>query len=97
MRITKDQVREVARLARLHFSDEDASEMAGELSVILDYIDTLNELDTEGIPPMQHASSGENVFRADVPIVRLSKDTALSNAPDADADFFRVPKVISQS
>lgn len=96
MSISIEQVRAVAKLARLHFTEDEASSMAVELSVILDYVDTLGELDTGEVEPMSHAVAGENVFREDVARQRVSKDVVLANAPDADADYFRVPKVIRQ-
>ncbi|MCB0718818.1 MAG: Asp-tRNA(Asn)/Glu-tRNA(Gln) amidotransferase subunit GatC [Bacteroidetes bacterium] len=97
MSISNDQVRAVARLARLHFSDAEVEELAVELSRVLDYVDKLGEVDTSGVEPMSHAMGGVNVFRDDDPTTRATRQQLLTNAPDADAEYFRVPKVIRQS
>jgi len=97
MSITIGQVRDVARLARLHFSEAEAEVMAVELTRVLDYVDKLAEVDTSDIEPMSHAMEGVNVFRDDNAASRTTRDALLSNAPDADAEYFRVPKVIRQS
>lgn len=68
--------------------------MADEMGQILDYVDKLNELDTTGVPPMSHVLDIENVFRPDKVEQRIDHEDALRNAPDADGDYFRVPKVI---
>lgn len=68
--------------------------MAGEMGRILEYVDKLNELDTTGVPPMSHVLDIHNVFREDDVEARIDHEEALKNAPDADSDYFRVPKVI---
>lgn len=94
MSITIDEVRYIARLARLRFSEEEEQLMAEQMSKILDYMDQLNELDTAAVPPMSHVLDLTNVFREDVVKQRISRDEALKNAPDADEAYFRAPKVI---
>lgn len=112
MKVTEKDVAYVADLANLHLTDEERSSMLRDLNSILDYIDRLNELDTSNVPPMaqvsdrygvDQAKQGRERFayatRADV-LEGLRKslphDEALANAPDADEDFFRVPKVIER-
>lgn len=94
MSVTAADVHYLARLARLRFSEEEEQRLAGEMSRMLDYVDQLAELDTAGVPPMTHVLDLANVFREDEPAARITHDDALRNAPDADADYFRVPKVI---
>jgi aspartyl-tRNA(Asn)/glutamyl-tRNA(Gln) amidotransferase subunit C len=94
MSVTRDDVRHIASLARLDFSDEEEEEMAGELSRILDYVDELDEVDTSGVEPMSHVLDLTNVSREDEVDTRIDRDDALQNAPDAGDGFFRVPKVI---
>jgi aspartyl-tRNA(Asn)/glutamyl-tRNA(Gln) amidotransferase subunit C len=94
MAISRDEVRHIANLARLRFSDEEEAKMADEMGQILDYVDKLNELDTTGVPPMSHVLDIHNVFRSDEIEERIDHEGALRNAPDADSDYFRVPKVI---
>jgi aspartyl-tRNA(Asn)/glutamyl-tRNA(Gln) amidotransferase subunit C len=92
--IDRDTVRNVATLSRLAMGDEELDRFAGHLAQILDYIDTLNQLDTSAVEPMSHALALRNVFRSDTPAVGLSQDDALVNAPDSADGFFRVPRII---
>jgi len=92
--ITVSEVRYIARLARLQFTPAEEERLAREMSEILEYMDKLNELDTEAIPPMSHVLDLVNVLREDRVEQRISREEALSNAPDADDAYFRVPKVI---
>jgi len=94
MAISREDVRHIAQLARLRFSDEGEAKMADEMGRILDYVDKLNKLDTTGVPPMSHVLDIHNVFREDEVEQRIDHEDALRNAPDADSDYFRVPKVI---
>lgn len=94
MAVTQDEVRHVAQLARLDFSDEDEQRMAEELSRILEYAEKLNELDTSGVSPMSHVLDVTNVFRADEVAARIDRADALELAPDTTDDHFRVPQVV---
>ncbi len=88
-----DQVRKVARLARLELSDADLALMAGQLTAILDYFDQLKQVDTDGVEPLAHPLPIQNVFRADEASPSLPVDVALQNAPRRTGDFFAVPAV----
>ncbi|MBP1752414.1 MAG: glutamyl-tRNA(Gln) amidotransferase, subunit [Geobacteraceae bacterium] len=94
MKITREQIDHVARLARLELTDAEKEMFTGQMDAILAYVDKLNELDTGGIIPTSHAVPVENVFREDVATESLGTDRALLNAPDRSESFFRVPKVI---
>ena len=94
MKITRGDVEHVARLARLELSAEEAETFTGQMDAILAYVDTLNELDTEGIVPTSHAVPLENAFRDDVARPGIGVAAALANAPDRTGSFYRVPKVI---
>ncbi len=94
MALSVDDVRYIAALARLRFSEEEEHHMAEQMSEILAYMDKLNELDTTDVPPMSHVLDLYNVFREDDARQRITSEEALRNAPDADSDYFRVPKVI---
>ena len=94
MSVSTDEVRHIARLARLQFSDDEEEQLAQEMSRILDHMDTLNALDTTGVPPMSHVLDLRNVSREDEVDERIDRDDALQNAPDTDGTYFRVPKVI---
>ena len=81
----------VAKLARLRLTDDEVERMAGELSKILEYVETMNELDLEGVEPTSHVVDLTNVLREDVPQPSLDRETALDQAPDAAEGGFRVP------
>ena len=92
--ISREEVQQVARLARLHLSDEELERMREQLDAILAYVDKLRELDVEGVEPTSHAVPLVNVMRDDAVTPCLSQDAALANAPDRAGEFFRVPRII---
>ncbi len=94
MAISKDEVRHIAKLARLEFTEAEEEVLSDDMSRILDYMDMLNELDTSEIEPMTHVLDLAHVVRADSVEKRISREDALKNAPDTDGEYFRVPKVI---
>lgn len=89
-----DQVRKVARLARLDLSDADLPVLAQQLTAILGYMDQLTELDTESVAPLAHPLPVQNVFRPDELRPSLPVAEALRNAPARSGDFFAVPAVL---
>ena len=89
--IDRDQVLHVARLARLRLDDAELERMAGELSVIIEHVERINELDLDEVEPTSHVVGLENVLRADEPRPSLSRERALEQAPDTDGAGFRVP------
>jgi len=93
--INEEVVRHIAALSRLSLSDTDVKKYQSQLKNILDYIEQLDEVNTEDIPPTTHVlSSMKNVFREDVAKDSLSQEEVLDNAPSRRNGFFRVPKVI---
>lgn len=95
MSVTKDDVHYVANLARLQLSDDEAEGLKKDMNKILGYIDTLNELDTTDVKPLEHVNEiTSTTFRKDEAKEPISHQDALRNAPDADSDYFRVPRVI---
>ena len=94
MRISRVEIEHVSRLARLALQPEEIEAMQAEMDAMLDYVELLNELDTEGIEPTSHAIPMENAFREDSVQPSLSPDEALANAPERAAGGFRVPRVI---
>jgi aspartyl-tRNA(Asn)/glutamyl-tRNA(Gln) amidotransferase subunit C len=112
MKVTDKDVAYVADLANLELTEEERSGMLRDLNSILEYVDRLNELDTSDVPPMAQVSDRYGVDEAKKGSARfayasredvleglrksLPHDEALANAPDADDDFFRVPKVIER-
>jgi aspartyl-tRNA(Asn)/glutamyl-tRNA(Gln) amidotransferase subunit C len=94
MNFTDDQLRHVAKLARLHVPDDQLHRLAGQLASILAYVDRIGEVDVAAVEPMAHPLPVQNVLREDVARPGLPLDEVLKNAPDVDGPFFRVPKVI---
>ncbi|AJE02034.1 Asp-tRNA(Asn)/Glu-tRNA(Gln) amidotransferase subunit GatC [Geobacter pickeringii] len=94
MKITRAEVDAVALLARLELTAEETETFTDQMDAILAYVETLNELNTDGIVPTSHAVPMENAFRADEVRPSIGVENALLNAPDRVEDFFRVPKVI---
>lgn len=94
MKITRDEVRHVAGLARLDLPDDVLDTMAEQLGGILDYMQTLNRVDTDGIVPMAHALSLTTPLRPDERRPHLDREAALANAPERDEESFVVPRVI---
>ena len=91
--IGEDDVRYVAKLARLRLEQDEAARMAGELAKILAHIDKMSELDIAAVPPTAHVLDVANVTRADRPRPSLERAEALRNAPAVSEDCFRVPRM----
>jgi aspartyl-tRNA(Asn)/glutamyl-tRNA(Gln) amidotransferase subunit C len=94
MKITKDEVLHVAKLARLNLSDSSVDKFSDQIGTILEYIDMLRQVNTEGIKPMSHAIFLSNAFREDERKEHLDRDSALANAPEKEDGGFIVPKVV---
>ncbi len=94
MKISVDEVKYVAKLARLNLSEKEVEAMTSQLDSILNYVDKLNELDTEHVKPTTHAIEVQNAFREDEVRDSLGQDASLQNAPRQNGEAFVVPKVI---
>ncbi len=93
-KISLDQARHVAKLSRLALDEPKLRRFAGQLESILEYVAKINEVDLKGVEPMAHALPLHNVLREDVVEPNLPVEKVLSNAPETDGPFFKVPKVI---
>ncbi len=96
MSISDKKVDQIAHLARLEFDDAEKQAIKVDLDRIIELCDKLNEVDTEGVEPLIYMSEEHNVLREDVAKKTLYKEEALKNAPQADSDYFKVPKVITK-
>ena len=94
MSVTSDEVRRIATLARLELPEEAIEPLAGELSAILGYVDTLAELELDDVPAFTHALDRPTPLRADEVGPGLSPEEALGQAPRRDGTSFVVPKVV---
>jgi aspartyl-tRNA(Asn)/glutamyl-tRNA(Gln) amidotransferase subunit C len=100
-RVTVEDVERVAELAHLELKPEETPRMLRDLNAILDYVAELNELDTTGVAPLAQVSELEtaasaNVLRADLPLPSLDRVAVMTQAPETDQVFFKVPKVIER-
>ena len=84
----------MAQLARLEIDDHSVEALAGQIDEILDYVDMLGQVDTDGIEPTSHAIFLINAFREDAEAGHMEREKSLSNAPDKQDDNFVVPRVI---
>jgi aspartyl-tRNA(Asn)/glutamyl-tRNA(Gln) amidotransferase subunit C len=96
MSLTPDDVRKIALLSRLELSDAELAVLAPQLDAIVDYMALLQEVPTEGVEPLAHALTVQNVFRDDEPVPSLPVEQALANAPATRGPFFRVPAVLEE-
>ncbi|MBF0309068.1 MAG: Asp-tRNA(Asn)/Glu-tRNA(Gln) amidotransferase subunit GatC [Magnetococcales bacterium] len=94
MSLDVQQVRHVASLARLAITPEEETLYSGQLSRILQLMEELNQLPTDGVPPMSHAVAVRMPERDDVVTNGNNRDALLANAPEAEEGHFRVPKII---
>jgi aspartyl-tRNA(Asn)/glutamyl-tRNA(Gln) amidotransferase subunit C len=93
-RLTRDDVTKVALLGRLKLSAEELERMTSQLGRVLEYVDILNEVDTQSVEPLAHPIELADVFREDVERPCLSREEALANAPKTDGRFFVVPAIL---
>ena len=96
MKITPELVDHIAHLARLAFEGEEKDAILKDLENIIQFIDTLNELDTENVEPLIFMSEEINRLREDISGQTISQAEALKNAPKKDSDYFRIPKVLDK-
>lgn len=94
MSVDPEAVRHVARLARLALEPAEEAALAEDLGKILAYVRQLDELDLDGVEPMERVADRKDALRDDVEAPRMTRAEALRPAPDADDRHFRVPRVI---
>jgi aspartyl-tRNA(Asn)/glutamyl-tRNA(Gln) amidotransferase subunit C len=96
-RISLEEVRHVARLARLELNEDEIVTLQGELSALLDHVDKVRRLDTADVPPTAHPLPLRNVLRADEVRPCLDRDAVLAAAPAVEDDRFRVPSILGEA
>lgn len=94
MKVDKETVEKIAHLSRLELNNKELEDMQKDLSNTLNWMEKLNELDTDNIEPLISMSENKNVMREDVTKEHISHYDALKNAPKKDSDYVRVPKVL---
>lgn len=92
--LTSEEVRHIARLARVALSDEEVERLRDQLSSIIDHFAVLNEIDTDDVPPTAQTFEMTNVERDDVALPSFDRDQVLANAPRSEDGYFRVRAVL---
>lgn len=95
-RISTEQVKHVANLARLAITDEETEKFTKQLDAIITFAEQLNELDTENVPPTYHVLDMKNVLREDVSKPGLPQEEVLKNAPEQQDGQFKVPAILGE-
>jgi len=95
-KIDLNTVDQVAHLARLEFDAKSKEGILTDMNRMLDFVDKLNELDTDQVEPLIYMTNERNVLRPDEIEITISQKEALKNAPKKDSDYFKAPKVIEQ-
>lgn len=95
--LTPEEVRHVAMLARLGLSEDEVETFREQLGQVLEYIETLQQVDTSPVPSTAQVLSHVNVMRPDVARPSLSTAEVLANAPEDEGGFFRVPAVMEET
>ena len=93
--INSEDVRKVANLARLQLAEDKLEVFSGQLEKILGYVDQLQKVNTEGVPPTTRAVEVVNITREDITVKTSVREELLELAPHREDDFFRVPKILS--
>lgn len=94
MKITRKDVENVALLSRLEIAEADVETFTGQLNAILEYVAVLDKADTEQVDPTAHVLPLKNVMRPDEMRPSLQRELALSNAPEQEDGYFKVPKIM---
>lgn len=96
MNVNNELVDKIAELAKLEFDEATRESIKTDLSRILEFVDKLEELDTEQIEPLVYMTEEQNRLRVDEVKMEITQQEALKNAPKKDSDYFKVPKVLDK-
>lgn len=96
MEVNEQLVDQLADLARLEFTPEEKASIQGDLQRMITFVEKLNELDTSEVQPILHMTADRNVYREDKVVPSITREEGLQNAPAANDQYFKVPKVIKK-
>ena len=94
MKVDKETIRKIVHLSRLEFDEKEEQSLLQDVNKILDWVEKLNEVNTENVKPLTHMSEEVNILREDIVANTLKHEDALVNGPKKDSDYFRVPKFL---
>ena len=96
MKLDEKMVDKIAELSKLEFKDEEKATIINDMNKMLDFVDQLQELNTDNVEPLIHISEEFNVLREDKNVKTIDQDEALKNAPSKDSTYFKIPKVLDK-
>ena len=96
MKIDDAMIEKISRLAYLEFGEDEKERVRRDLQQILNFVEKLNEIDTEDVEPLIYLSDNRDVLREDREYSSITHDEALANAPEKEGPFFKVPKIIKK-
>ena len=96
MKLDEKMVDKIAELSKLEFKDEEKATIINDMNKMLDFVDQLQELNTDNVEPLVHMSEEFNVLREDENVKTIDQDEALKNAPSKDSTYFKIPKVLDK-
>jgi aspartyl-tRNA(Asn)/glutamyl-tRNA(Gln) amidotransferase subunit C len=97
MKLDESTVERIAQLSKLEFNAEEKVAILNDMNQMLDFIETLQEVDTDNVEPLIHMTEDVNVLRADDAKTTISQEEALTNAPSKDSTYFKIPKVLGKN
>ena len=92
--LSKDEVIKIAQLARIQLRDDEVEKFRKDLSTVLDYVDELKKVDTEGLEIVAQVTGLENVLRADGPVLTKNRDAILAEAPEIKDGYYKVKAIL---
>lgn len=96
MKVDAELVNKLSNLAKLNFNEEEEKEIINDLSNMIEFVDKLKEINVDGIEPLIYMNDETDILREDSVKMEITKADALKNAPLADSDYFKVPKVLKR-
>jgi aspartyl-tRNA(Asn)/glutamyl-tRNA(Gln) amidotransferase subunit C len=97
MKLDESTVDRIAQLSKLEFNTQEKEAILNDMNQMLDFIETLQEVDTDNVEPLIHMTEDVNVLRADDAQTTISQEEALINAPSKDSTYFKMPKVLGKN
>lgn len=96
MQVNKELIDKLSDLSKLQFNKEEENQISTDLTNMIAFVDKLKELNVDGVEPLVYVNATKNVLREDIVNMEITKQDALKNAPLADSDYFKVPKVLKK-
>ena len=96
MKVDENMIDKIAKLSMLEFDEKQKPTIINDMNKMLEFINKLNEINTNSIEPLIHISEEKNILRKDISNTYISQKEALKNAPMKDSTYFKIPKVLDK-